>query len=205
MYTIFHGLLCIPPNVICPRTTACTNAYFDSYVPSTMEFLMYLSTLFPFPLPILHLDIVFLVLCNQLPVILAISVHPCCCRNLKKKRKETHAHAHPYTHKHMQIHIHTNKIISCSDTVSRCGVFCSLVNATECCKTEGIVDVFQAVKALRIQKPGIVLTVVSMSNEIRPSSSTDPDLCLSLQEQYCFIFDLMLLFLDSFSIYSNFK
>ena len=64
MYTIFHGLLCIPPNVICPRTTACTNAYFDSYVPSTMEFLMYLSTLFPFPLPILHLDIVFLVLCN---------------------------------------------------------------------------------------------------------------------------------------------
>ena len=27
----------------------------------------------------------------------------------------------------------------------------------------------------------------------------------SLQEQYRFIFDLMLLFLDSFSIYSNFK
>ena len=31
----------------------------------------------------------------------------------------------------------------------------------ECCKTEGIVDVFQVVKALRIQKPGSVLTVVS--------------------------------------------
>ena len=34
---------------------------------------------------------------------------------------------------------------------------------------------------------------------------TFPGLCLSLQEQYRYIFDLMLLFLDSFSIYSNFK
>ena len=47
-----------------------------------------------------------------------------------------------------------------SDTVSRVGVFCSLVNAIEMCKTEGVVDVFQVVKALRIQKPGAVLTVV---------------------------------------------
>ena len=29
------------------------------------------------------------------------------------------------------------------------------------CKTEGVVDVFQVVKALRIHKPGAVLTVVS--------------------------------------------
>ena len=50
-----------------------------------------------------------------------------------------------------------------SDTVSRCGVFCSFISTIECCKTEGIVDVFQVVKALRIQKPGSVLTVVSMS------------------------------------------
>jgi hypothetical protein len=49
-----------------------------------------------------------------------------------------------------------------SDTVSRVGVFCSLVNSIEMCKTEGVVDVFQVVKALRIQKPGAVLTVVSM-------------------------------------------
>ena len=50
---------------------------------------------------------------------------------------------------------------TCSDTVSRVGVFCSVVNAIEMCKTEGVVDVFQVVKALRIQKPGVVLTVVS--------------------------------------------
>ena len=47
-----------------------------------------------------------------------------------------------------------------SDTVSRVGVFCSVVNAIEMCKTEGVVDVFQVVKALRTQKPGAVLTVV---------------------------------------------
>ena len=47
------------------------------------------------------------------------------------------------------------------DTVSRVGVFCSVVNAIEMCKTEGLVDVFQVVKALRIQKPGAVQTVVS--------------------------------------------
>ena len=47
-----------------------------------------------------------------------------------------------------------------SDTLSRCGVFCSFM-AMECCKTVGIVDVFQVVKALCIEKPGSVLTVVS--------------------------------------------
>jgi hypothetical protein len=34
------------------------------------------------------------------------------------------------------------------------------MNAIEMCKTEGVVDVFQVVKALRIQKPGAVLAVV---------------------------------------------
>ena len=45
--------------------------------------------------------------------------------------------------------------------MSRVGIFCSLVNAIEMCKTEGVVDVFQVVKALRIQKPGAVLNAVS--------------------------------------------
>ena len=71
----------------------------------------------------------------------------------------------------------------CSDTVSRCGLFCALTNAIDCCKTEGIVDVFQAVKALRIQKPGSVVNI----------------------EQYQSVFELMQQFLNSFSIYSNFR
>ena len=41
-------------------------------------------------------------------------------------------------------------------------MFCAIVTAIERCKTEGVVDVFQVVKALRAQKPGAVPTVVSL-------------------------------------------
>ena len=51
--------------------------------------------------------------------------------------------------------------ITCSDTVSRSGMFCATATAIDQCKTEGVVDVFQVVKVLRLQKPGAVTTVVS--------------------------------------------
>ena len=51
--------------------------------------------------------------------------------------------------------------VSCSDTVSRSGMFCAIATTIERCKTEGVVDVFQVVKALRVRKPGAVHTVVS--------------------------------------------
>ena len=51
--------------------------------------------------------------------------------------------------------------VSCSDTVSRSGMFCAIATTIERCKAEGVVDVFQVVKALRVQKPGAVRTVVS--------------------------------------------
>ena len=47
-----------------------------------------------------------------------------------------------------------------SDTVSRSGMFCAVATNIDCCKTESVVDVFQVVKAQRIQKPGLVHTVV---------------------------------------------
>ncbi len=50
--------------------------------------------------------------------------------------------------------------LPCSDTVSRTGVFVAAMTVIEALKTEGMVDVFQVVKALRIQKPGAVPTVV---------------------------------------------
>ena len=40
-------------------------------------------------------------------------------------------------------------------------MFCAIATTIERCKTEGVVDVFQVVKALRVQKPGAVTTVVS--------------------------------------------
>ena len=45
--------------------------------------------------------------------------------------------------------------------VSRSGMFCAIATTIERCKTEGVVDVFQVVKAVRVQKPGAVRTVVS--------------------------------------------
>ena len=40
-------------------------------------------------------------------------------------------------------------------------MFCAIATTIEQCKTEGVVDVFQMVKALRVRKPGAVRTVVS--------------------------------------------
>ena len=62
-------------------------------------------------------------------------------------------------------------------------MFCALVNSIECCKTEGVVDIFQAVKALRLHKPGSVRTLA----------------------HYQSLFNLMTLYLDSFDTYANFK
>ena len=39
-------------------------------------------------------------------------------------------------------------------------MFCAIATTIERCKVEGVVDVFQVVKALRVQKPGAVHTVV---------------------------------------------
>ena len=46
---------------------------------------------------------------------------------------------------------------ACSDTVGRSGMLCAMMSTIERCKTEGVVDVL---KALRVQKPGAVQTVV---------------------------------------------
>ena len=51
-------------------------------------------------------------------------------------------------------------VVHCSDTVTRSGMFCAIATTIERCKTEGVVDVFQVVKALRVQKPGAVPTMV---------------------------------------------
>ena len=91
-------------------------------------------------------------------------------------------------------------VVVCSDTVSRSGMFCAIATTIERCKTEGVVDVFQVVKALRVQKPGAVPTVVST----RPHSAlTLPSLSL-VQGQYETVFEAVLVFLDSFDTYSNF-
>ena len=95
----------------------------------------------------------------------------------------------------------------CSDTVSRSGMFCAIATTIERCKTEGVVDVFQVVKALRVQKPGAVRNVVSiMYSHYIPLYCCYGVIILYLCEQlqYRIIFEAVLEYLDSFALYSNF-
>ena len=42
-------------------------------------------------------------------------------------------------------------------------MYCAISNALEQCKAEGVVDVFQTVKGVRMQKPGAVTTQVNVN------------------------------------------
>ena len=55
----------------------------------------------------------------------------------------------------------TSYVSSCSDGVHRCGIFCAISIIIETLKTEQVVDVFQVVKALRLQNPDFVTGLVS--------------------------------------------
>ena len=53
-----------------------------------------------------------------------------------------------------------------SNTVSRSATFCAIMTTIERCKTEGVVDVFQVVKAMRVHKPGAIQTIVCYEHNI---------------------------------------
>ncbi|RXM28335.1 Receptor-type tyrosine-protein phosphatase C [Acipenser ruthenus] len=47
-------------------------------------------------------------------------------------------------------------VVHCNDGATRTGIFCALWNLMDSAETEGVVDVFQTVKALRKQRPGLL-------------------------------------------------
>ena len=51
-------------------------------------------------------------------------------------------------------------------------MFCAMATLIDRCKTEGIVDVFQVVKALRTSKPSAVPTMVSAVIGANPQSGS---------------------------------
>ena len=51
-----------------------------------------------------------------------------------------------------------------SDGSGRTGTFIAVSNLLERLKTEGVVDVFHTVRALRLQRPGMVQTLVSCTS-----------------------------------------
>ena len=96
-------------------------------------------------------------------------------------------------------------VVHFSDTVTRSGMFCAIATIIERCKTEGVVDVFQVVKALRVQKPGAVPTAVSGCTSFFGWNVMN-FLCFPLiQENYKHNFDTILVYLESFDTYANFQ
>ena len=72
----------------------------------------------------------------------------------------THTHTHTHTHAHTQhTHTHTHTHTH-SDGLGRTGTFCTLYYVLDRVKTEQVVDVFQAVKTLRIQRTGLLENMV---------------------------------------------
>ena len=82
-------------------------------------------------------------------------------------------------------------------------MFCAIATIIDRCKTEGVVDVFQVVKALRVQKPGAVPTLVSIF--LRTYVINSHYFPCIMQVNYRTIFDAVLSFLDSFDTYANFQ
>uniref|UniRef100_A0A7N8Y2M1 protein-tyrosine-phosphatase n=1 Tax=Mastacembelus armatus TaxID=205130 RepID=A0A7N8Y2M1_9TELE len=74
-------------------------------------------------------------------------------------------------------------VVHCSAGAGRTGTFIALSNILERVKAEGLLDVFQTVKSLRMQRPHMVQTV----------------------EQYDFCYRVVQDFVDTFSDYANFK
>ncbi|XP_030058816.1 receptor-type tyrosine-protein phosphatase epsilon isoform X1 [Microcaecilia unicolor] len=74
-------------------------------------------------------------------------------------------------------------IVHCSAGAGRTGTFIALSNILERVKAEGLLDVFQTVKSLRMQRPHMVQTL----------------------EQYEFCYRVVQDFIDIFSDYANFK
>ena len=60
------------------------------------------------------------------------------------------------------LHLMLLHVVTCSDTVTRSALLCAIATTIERCKTEGVVDIFQVVKALRVHRPGAIRSVVSI-------------------------------------------
>lgn len=102
----------------------------------------------------------------------------------------------------------------------RTGTFIALSNILERVKAEGLLDVFQTVKSLRMQRPHMVQTVVSVSGLVNHRRCRDKCCLISTvtqpnptflfllpppQEQYDFCYRVVQDFVDIFSDYANFK
>ena len=53
-------------------------------------------------------------------------------------------------------------------------MFCAIATTIDRCKNESMVDIFQVVKAQRMQKPGLLLTAVSTNYIVKVTGYQQP-------------------------------
>ena len=92
--------------------------------------------------------------------------------------------------------------VHCSSGVGRTGVFIALSIIMERMKLECVVDVFQAVKMLRIQRPAMVQTLVRTRSHTAHISYCS-QLRVLLQEQYQFCYDTTVEVLSRFDSFKS--
>ena len=93
--------------------------------------------------------------------------------------------------------------ISYSDGVGRTGTFLCIHSQLERVKTEGVVDIFQAIKSVRMQRPGLVSDAVSHNATL--SGCYISMWCFPPQAQYAFCHEVVASYVDTFETYANFK
>ncbi len=94
-------------------------------------------------------------------------------------------------------------IYPCSDGVGRTGTFITIHAQMERMKSEAVVDMFQYIKAIRIQRAGMVSNKVI--NAACFSLYDVHYIFISQQDQYEFCHQVLADFLDAFDTYANFK
>ena len=87
--------------------------------------------------------------------------------------------------------------VHCSAGVGRTGVFITLSLVLERMQYEGVVDVFQTVRALRTQRPAMVQTEVSCTI-VELLAAFSQRLSFSFQDQYQFCYRAALEYLSAF-------
>ena len=96
-------------------------------------------------------------------------------------------------------------MVCLSDGVGRTGTFICIHAQLERLKTEGVIDFFQFVKSARIQRPGLILSVVGLSSYSIIGTMSYTFILSLMQGQYELCHSTVLQYLQSVDAYANFK
>ena len=87
----------------------------------------------------------------------------------------------------------------------RSGTFLCIHSQLERLKTEGVVDVFQAIKSARIQRPGVIPNTVCCYSRVMCIQIQSGNCKFFSQDHYAFCYEVLADFVEKMETYHNFK